>query len=142
MGLFDDILKGLPENAVLRDKVREAEAKNAAIETENAILKDDLREAQAENKRLKEQIQSLTHTDDLHEIQIKIIKLLAQKLPNCRAAFIAESLQAHPTEIEFHLGVLEKQGYVTSRRMRPTIGPYFYYLKQKGKEYAVKNNLL
>jgi hypothetical protein len=45
MSLFTDILKGLPENAVLRSKVADAEARYAALETENAILKDDLRDA-------------------------------------------------------------------------------------------------
>ena len=43
MGLFDDILKGLPVNAVLREKINDVEAKYSAIETENAILKDDNR---------------------------------------------------------------------------------------------------
>ena len=50
MSLFSDILKGLPENAVLRAKVREAEAKSAALQTENAILKDDNRAQNRDRK--------------------------------------------------------------------------------------------
>ena len=49
MGLLDDILKGLPLNALLREKINDVEIKYAAIETENAILKDD-------NNKLKRQL--------------------------------------------------------------------------------------
>jgi hypothetical protein len=53
MGLIDDILKGLPANAVLREQIGQLNALKAAAETENAILKDDLREAKAEITGLK-----------------------------------------------------------------------------------------
>jgi fructose-specific phosphotransferase system component IIB len=56
MGLFTDILKGLPENAVLRSKVAKAEERYGALETENAILKDDLRDAKAVIAELKQQV--------------------------------------------------------------------------------------
>jgi hypothetical protein len=56
MGILYDVLKGLPLNAVLREKINEIEAKYAALETENAILKDDmrkLREERVSNDRLR-----------------------------------------------------------------------------------------
>jgi chromosome segregation ATPase len=74
MSLFTDILKGLPENAVLRDKVREAEANQAKLETDNAILKDDLREAKMLIQELKQQVTELTHkSSDLGEIELEIL---------------------------------------------------------------------
>ena len=45
MGLLTDILKEIPQAAVLREKIASIEAKYAAADTENAILKDDLRQA-------------------------------------------------------------------------------------------------
>ena len=42
MGLLTDILKEIPQAAVLKEKIADIEAKYAASDTENAILKDDL----------------------------------------------------------------------------------------------------
>src|SRR5258706_16444871 len=56
MGILYDMLKGLPLNAVLREKINDIEAKYAALETENAILKDDnrkLRQDRVAKQRLR-----------------------------------------------------------------------------------------
>ncbi|MGI9066612.1 MAG: hypothetical protein ACR2HX_09440 [Pyrinomonadaceae bacterium] len=87
MGLLTDILKGLPENAVLRDKVAEAEKRYGTLETENAILKDDLRDAKAEITKLKKQVEELAHkVPTLHDLEIKLLQyfqtLSAQMTPN------------------------------------------------------------
>ena len=52
MGILDDILKGLPVNPLLREKIADVEAKYDASETENSILKDGLRDAKAEIAKL------------------------------------------------------------------------------------------
>jgi hypothetical protein len=56
MGILYDMLKGLPLNAVLREKINDVEAKYAALDIENAILKDDIRKLRKErvaNRRLR-----------------------------------------------------------------------------------------
>lgn len=77
MSLFDEIIKVLPENTLLRAKVREAEAENAALQQENAALKDDLRQAKAEAVKLKKEIES-THKPELHEIERGILVVAAE----------------------------------------------------------------
>jgi predicted nuclease with TOPRIM domain len=77
MGLFDDILRGLPENAVLRSKVSEAKEENASLKQENAALKDDLRQAKAEIVKLKDENEALKHKPDLEETEIAILRILA-----------------------------------------------------------------
>lgn len=60
MGLLTDILKEIPQAAVLKEKIATIEDKYAATETANAILKDDLREAKAQIKQLQDQTEKLT----------------------------------------------------------------------------------
>ena len=74
MGLLSDILKEIPQAAVLKEKKGDIEAKYAASDTENAILKDDLRKAKAEIARLEKQIEELTYKDELDDVEREIIK--------------------------------------------------------------------
>ena len=120
MGLFNDILKGLPGNANLRSKVSEAKEENASLKQENASLKNDLRKAKAEVVKLKDEIDRLSHTDDLHQIAVEILELLA-----------SEALRLPLTEVQYHLGELKDHGYVNTSN-----------LTQKDREYAVKNKLI
>jgi len=84
VGLIDDILKGLPANPVLREKITQLEAEKAATDQENAFIKDDNRALQkentalkAENAKLKQKIEELTHPDDLNEIELKLLQCIA-----------------------------------------------------------------
>lgn len=86
MGLIDDILKGLPANAVLREQITQLNAQKAAAETENAILKDDLRQAKAEIAKLKKQIEELTHIDDLNETELRQVHNYLS-MPHCSLIF-------------------------------------------------------
>lgn len=44
MSLFDDIIKALPENTILRERARLLVEENESLKQEVATLKDDLRE--------------------------------------------------------------------------------------------------
>ena len=77
MGLLTDILKEIPQAVVLKEKIADIEAKYATADTENAILKDDLREARAEIRKLQEQIEELTHEEDLNETEIGLLREIA-----------------------------------------------------------------
>jgi predicted nuclease with TOPRIM domain len=144
MRLLTDILKGLPENAVLRDKVRDLEAKQAGLETENAILKDDLRKAQAETTKLKERIEELTHKEDeLNENELEILKVIGTRTGRVQmfAANIAHKIKVDLLTTEYHLQRLVDRDYI---RLGPPAPPFpgTYDLEHKGREYIVKNKIL
>jgi len=78
MSLLADILKEIPLSAVLREKVANLEAENAALKTENAILKDDLRQAKVENQQLDSLLQGLTRDPGLlDESEAQILLAMA-----------------------------------------------------------------
>jgi hypothetical protein len=137
MGLIDDILKGLPENALLRAQMRELADKYAALEMENAILKDDVRKLQAENKRLSE-------TDVLNDTELKILILIAKpnRFPNKQ--YIGSELGLDKVRLEYFLGELFSKGFVYDEfSPDPVEGePVGYYLQHHGRGYLIKNNLI
>ncbi|HEX8633019.1 MAG TPA: hypothetical protein VF703_02590 [Pyrinomonadaceae bacterium] len=140
MGLFDDILKGLPANAVLREKIEEARAKQSAIETEIAILKDDKRQLEVENQKLKDEIASLTHKPNIHEAELKILTLIAQDNDYGVAEVLVEPLKLPQQRVEYHLQELVSMGYLN--RHFDLYGRNSYSLKQEGRKYLIDMNLL
>jgi len=143
MGLLTDIIKEIPHTAVLQEKIAAVEAKYAATETENAILKDDLRAAQKEITKLKEQVETFTHSDsELNSVEIKLLQYLPlAHIPN-DVEGLASYLTQEVTRIQYHLGRLEDKSYVVSAKVSiPGMRPP-YVLTQKGREYLVKNDLL
>jgi transposase len=137
MGLIDDILKGLPENALLRAQMRELADKYAALETENAILKDDIRKLQAENKRL-------TDVGVLDDIEIKILILLANpnRFPNKQ--YIGSELGLDKVRLEYFLSELSAKGFIYNELSRDPVDgePIGYYLQHYGRGYLIKNKLI
>jgi hypothetical protein len=123
MSLIDDILKGLPENALLRQKLLDLTALQAVTETENAILKDDLHEAKlriAERDikiaALQKVIDDLTHKEPLQESDIQILKYIADFADDGRdpwAAVIARDTGLHLQITERCLSRLESAGYIS-----------------------------
>lgn len=142
MGSLVDLIKDIPHVAVLRDKVLNLEAQKAALETEIAILKDDLREAQAENKRLKQEIESLTHTDDLQEIEVKLLIRLASERRENYAQLLKTDLQLNQTRLDYLLQALTEKKYIYFYGLYMSSDPGEYHLTQKGREYLIKNNLI
>lgn len=139
--MFEDILKGLPENAVLRSKVSEAKEENAALKQENAALKDDLRQAKAEIVKLKEQIQTLTHKEaSLHENEVKILSVVAENEHGADAADLAQHLRLSQARVDYHLQEMVTNDYL---HVQPRLRDFpLYTLTQKGRKYLIDNNLL
>ena len=143
MGLLTDILKEIPQAAVLKEKIADIEAKYAAADTENAILKDDLRKANAEITKLKKQVEELTHKDsELHAIEIKILQLLGAPNYDRDARALSGYIGQQLTRVEYHIGNLERDGYLKGSASIMAGIPTKYYLTHKGREYLVKNDLL
>ncbi len=141
MGLLTDILKDLPLSANLQEKVRTFEAENAALKTENAILKDDLHQAKGEIQKLEKRIEELTHTDDLHEQEKKILRYLFRSDVDRDLGSIIRNLKfEHPEEAKLRLSNLSRLRYVISPPRLP-VRITAYQLTDKGREYVL-NNLL
>ena len=142
MSLLSDILKEVPLSSVLKEKIADLEAKNAALETEVAILKDELRKAKQEISVLRADINErdkvIFEIDDTAQ---KILTVLAKHNVDFPEDYLVDALQIHPTRLSYYLGELKKAGYV-----HESIGGYGdpseYSLTQKGKQYALSNNLL
>ncbi len=143
MSLFTDILKGLPENAVLRDKVREAEANQAKLETENAILKDDLRNAKMLIEELKQQVKELTHQENLDETELRLLACIT-KIDYSHAVadvFQTNFFQELSLErVKYHLERLREFGYIHGG----VIGRFGtqYGITQSGRKLLLDKNLL
>lgn len=137
MRLFADILKGLPENAVLRHKVADAEKRYAALETENAILKDDIRDAKTEIKKLKKQIEELTH-NDLTEPQLKALKLAATDQVVDADCF-SSSMGVSPERAAYYLSKLVERDMLEFRGFG---GEGIYTIKPKGLEVLMSHGLI
>lgn len=142
VGLFDDILKGLPVNPLLREKVADAEARYAAAQTENAGLKDDLREAKAQIAKLKNQVEEFSHSKDLDKLETLLLGLLADPTIEHDAEALARGLNEHPTRIKYHLERLVSEGLIIQSEFFIGGSPVPYYLTQQGREYLVKNDLI
>ncbi|MGH9944032.1 MAG: ArsR family transcriptional regulator [Pyrinomonadaceae bacterium] len=148
MSIFDDILKGLPANPLLREKLSAAEAKQAELETEVALLKDQLRDSETdkqqlrkENEELKNRIEEFTHIPDLDEIKVAILVFLAQHNGSLYVQELVSISQMSLTTLEYHLHELIKQDYVETLRPRLT-RPTVCRLRQKGREYVIENGLV
>lgn len=133
MGILIDILKEIPINAVLRDKLQELEKRYEELEFENTQLK-------GENQSLKSKVKELTSTGGLGENETKILILLSlhnQALPD---ELIAGELGLSLTKTKYYLEKMWKQ-YVYSYDYTNE-RPSGYYLTQKGREYLVENDLV
>jgi DNA-binding MarR family transcriptional regulator len=142
MGFLTDLLKDLPLTSVLREKIATFESENAALQTEVAILKDDKRKLEAENKRLKDEIKSFTHTDDLHETEIKILVHLANLDGSDDEENIVASLKLGQTRTDYFLQSLWDKDYIRRSAVLMSGQEVIYYLEQKGREYLIKNDLI
>ncbi|CAN5857264.1 hypothetical protein BH18ACI4_BH18ACI4_08700 [soil metagenome] len=136
MGFFDDILKGLPANATLREKNTDLESENAALTTEVAILKDQLREAKGEITKLEQRIEKLTIHINLDENDVLILKAMASLRSPTQSDKIEEITRLHLQVVKLHL-----QRLADARYLRVYQG-YLYSLDQRGREYLIKNNLI
>jgi predicted ArsR family transcriptional regulator len=133
MGIITDILKELPLNAVLRDKLQDLERKYGALEVENAKLKE-------ENQELKTKLKELTITGKLSEPEVKILLLLSSSNRELTAEMIASELGLNLTKTKYYLERMYKK-YVYSHDYSSG-RPSEYYLIQKGREYLIENNLI
>lgn len=141
MGLFTDILKGLPENAVLRSKIEEIEAKYAAIDTENGLLKEDKRQLELENRRLQTEIEQVrkaasTSSDELHEIE-KAILVAFGKYGSLDSDEMGRALNIPQAKASFYLQELQDKKLARWLGINGSCN-----LTQAGRKYLIDNDLI
>jgi chromosome segregation ATPase len=115
MGWLLDTLKEIPLSAVLKEKIAAIEDKYAAAETQTKILEGDLRKANAhiagltqENQRLNKQIEELSHSDDLDDVEIGILKDMADiGSEHFTAENMAIRYPMTPAKFRYHLQRLD-----------------------------------
>lgn len=137
MGLLTDILKEIPQAAVLKEKIADIEAKYAAADTENAILKDDLRQAKAEITKLKKQVEQFSYSD-LTDIDVSILQTIAVR-GTSDSDIVAHDLTVHFQKAQLHLNTLAKAGYI--RGFYDENGSLTYRLCDRARRYLDENDL-
>jgi predicted nuclease with TOPRIM domain len=142
MGTFDELLKGLPINAVLREKLEAIEAKHAALETEVAILKDDKRRLETENQKLKEQIKILTHIDNLDPTQEKILLTLTNPDSEHDEKALCQHLNQNPARVKYHLNELTRINYIYGVSVPGLSMATVYHITGNGITYLYKKSLI
>ncbi len=136
MGAIFDMLKGMPINAVLREKLDVLEKKYEALEFENEKIKQ-------ENQALKDSLAAFENEDatstDLNGDMVKILQHIASSEQPLAAETIAVQLHLKPTTVEYYLQ-LDSMKY--ARPATITSGSLRYHLTQEGRRYLVENGLL
>lgn len=149
MSLLGDIVKAIPHAAHLQDKVREFEAKYAALETENAILKDDNRalttkvqKLEAEVASLKDEIKKLTQPDSLPDEQVRILAYLADEDTLHFRDSMAIELQLKHARLDYLLEKLREHEYISWFGGSSAGEAVRYSLTPKGRDYLFRNDLI
>lgn len=140
MGFITDILKDIPVNAVLREKLKDFEKKHEELEAEITKLKGENKKLVDENQQLKSELKELTNIGELGEDETKILRLLAMSERELTDEEIAGKLGFQLVKTKYYLERMWREyicsyDYVNGR-------PSEYYLIQKGREYLIKNNLI
>jgi hypothetical protein len=138
MGLLTEILNEVSLSPELRKKVARMEAENDALKTENFILKDDLRDAKAQIIKSQRRIDEFTHTPELDETDVLILKEIALT-SDPPASHIAQKLKLELSSVEFRLERLLDIDYLSTWTIG---GVERYSLQPKSREYLIKNNLI
>lgn len=148
MGVIWDIVKDIPQAAVLKERVVDFERKLAEAETQVDLLNIDLRKAEAkidqltaENKRLSEQINaSVTSDNNLDPTAHNILAEFARQgggnsVPK---TYILQAVTGDATAVSYYFDELVANQYLTSASFNIRTGPN-YRLTQKGKKYWMDN---
>ncbi len=155
MGWIDEMLVGVPVNAVLRERLTlEAEKRGATLE-ENIALKSENAALRSENEVLKSQVVNLrqeiqrrddviqkkeTHGQHLEEAIEKLLVALSAG-GELQADQLAQALGIGEQLATFHLNEMEKVRLV-SAAMFYTGRPSLWRIAQEGRSYLVAHGLL
>lgn len=138
MGWLTDLFKDISLPLELREKLAAVEAENDSLKTDNVILKDDLRQAKAELLRLEKRLDQYTHTPELDETDVSILKEVALTSEPA-APYLSAKLSIELGALDFRLEQLTETDYLSAWSIG---GIERYSLRPKGREYLIRHNLI
>jgi len=138
MGWLTDHFKDVPLTPELRGKLAEVEAENDSLKTDNVILKDDLRQAKAQVLRLEKRLDQYTHTPELDETDVSILKEVSLTSEPA-ASYLSAKLNIEIGALDFRLEQLTETDYLSAWSIG---GVERYSLRPKGREYLIRHNLI
>ena len=138
MGWLTDLFKDIPLPVELRAKLAAVEAENDSLKTDNVIVRDDLRQAKAQILRLEKKLDQYTHTPELDETDISILKEVAVTSEPA-ASYLSAKLSIELGALDFRLEQLTETEYLGAWSIG---GIERYSLRPKGREYLIRHNLI
>jgi uncharacterized protein (DUF3084 family) len=155
MGIFDGLEKLITEHGsatVLRERLALAREQHDSevdalkserdkVAAERDLLGTKLKDAQAEIQQLKQQVERLRPRDGLEDLEVSILKLLAEARHDLTAHDVARSLGAGITKIQFHLTQLEQGGFISGAHYY-TGKASAYSIAHAGRGYLVQRGLV
>lgn len=138
MGWLTDLFKDISLPVELRGKLAAVEAENDSLKTDNVILKDDLRQANAQILRLEKRLDQYTHTPELDETDVNILKEIALTSEPA-ASYLSAKLTIELGALDFRLEQLTETDYLSAWSIG---GIERYSLRPKGREYLIRHNLI
>ena len=138
MGWLTDHFKDIPLSLELREKLAAVEAENDSLKTDNVILKDDLRQAKGQILRLEKKLDQYTHTPELDETDVSILKEVAVTSEPA-ASYLSAKLSIELGALDFRLEQLTETEYLGAWSIG---GIERYSLRPKGREYLIRHNLI
>ena len=102
MGWLTDLFKDVPLSLELREKLAAVEAEADTLKTDNVILKDDLRQANTQILKLEKRLDQYTHTPELDETDISILKEVALTSEPA-ATYLSAKLNIEVGALDFRL---------------------------------------
>jgi predicted nuclease with TOPRIM domain len=138
MGWLTDLFKDVSLSPELRAKLSAVEEENDSLKTDNVLLKDDLREAKAQMLRLEKRLDQYTHTPELDETDVSILKEIALTSEPA-ASYLSAKLNIELGALDFRLEQLTETDYLSTWSIG---GAERYSLRPKGREYLIRHNLI
>jgi predicted nuclease with TOPRIM domain len=138
MGWLTDLFKDVSLPPELRAKLAAVEEENDSLKTDNVLLKDDLREAKGQILRLEKRLDQYTHTPELDETDVSILKEIALTSEPA-ASYLSAKLGIELGALDFRLEQLTETDYLSTWSIG---GVERYSLRPKGREYLIRHNLI
>jgi len=138
MGWLTDLFKDVALPLELRAKLAAVEAESDSLKTDNVILKDDLRQANSQILKLQKQVDQYTHTPELDETDVSILKEVALTSEPA-ASYLSAKLGIDIGALDFRLEQLTETDYLSTWSIG---GIERYSLRPKGREYLIRHNLI
>ena len=147
MAWIDEVLSGIPANAVLRERLLLASEQRAALQSEVTALNSENEVLKLDNRNLRQEIQrrddviqkEKSHSNRLDEVKEKILVLLASQ--NAYESNVVQSLGVGAQVAAFHLQELEST-YFIGRSLSMMGQELPWHLNQEGRRYLITHGLI